>query len=100
VIDNAPPWSEPPSPLAESDSSLFKGRIEQLDGPKSIDHVANLGQPEDELEHWDASPFASLARGLGGGLSRGLRGKEDKRKPKTPNSAFVPKKSSMNQVLS
>lgn len=47
-------------------------------------------RPEDDLNPWEeSSPFASLARGLGGGLSRGLRGKEERRKNKsvavTPN---------------
>lgn len=39
------------------------------------------GQHEDELDIWQtSSPFASLARGMGGGLSQGLRSKEDGRK--------------------
>ncbi|CAG7927425.1 unnamed protein product [Penicillium olsonii] len=45
---------------------------------------------EDDMNVWEeSSPFASLARGLGGGLSRGLRTKDDRRKNKsvavTPN---------------
>lgn len=52
-----------------------------------------VGQHEDDLDAWQVSPFASLARGLGGGLSRGLRA-EDTRKPRP----FVPKKTSMNRV--
>ncbi|KAL2871531.1 Mtc5p [Aspergillus lucknowensis] len=101
VVDIPALWKQPSSPIAESDGSAYKARIEQAERPKSIDYFVSDGQPEDELEHWGASPFASLARGLGGGLSRGLRGgNEDKRKSKTPSSAFVPKKSSMNQVQS
>ncbi|KAJ5791057.1 uncharacterized protein N7518_008068 [Penicillium psychrosexuale] len=43
-----------------------------------------VGQLEHDLDVWqDSSPFASLARGLGGGLSRGLRTKEDRKKNKS-----------------
>lgn len=52
-----------------------------------------VGQHEADLDAWQASPFATLARGLGGGLSRGLRA-EDIRRPRQ----FVPKKTSMNRV--
>lgn len=52
-----------------------------------------VGQHEDDLDMWQVSPFASLARGLGGGLSRGLRS-EDGQKSKP----FIPKKSSMSRV--
>lgn len=39
------------------------------------------GQNQDDLDVWQAaSPFASLARGMGGGLSQGLRPKDDRRK--------------------
>ncbi|KAL4870443.1 hypothetical protein BDV12DRAFT_165959 [Aspergillus spectabilis] len=100
MTDIAAPWSQPPSPVLGSDSSAYSPQTKRLEGSKSIDFPNNPGQAEDDLEYWSASPFASLARGLGGGLSRGLRGKDDKKKTKTPNSAFVPKKSSMNQVLS
>ncbi|KAJ6008654.1 hypothetical protein N7522_003670 [Penicillium canescens] len=45
---------------------------------------AETGQLEDELDLWqETSPFASLARGLGGGLSRGLRTKEERKKNKS-----------------
>ena len=54
---------------------------------------ATVGQNEDDLDAWQVSPFATLARGLGGGLSRGLR-VDDKRKSKP----FVPKRTSMNRV--
>jgi hypothetical protein len=43
-----------------------------------------LGHAEDDLDMWqDSSPFASLARGLGGGLSRGLRTKDERKKNKS-----------------
>lgn len=39
-----------------------------------------VGQLEHDLDVWqDSSPFASLARGLGGGLSRGLQTKDRKK---------------------
>lgn len=42
------------------------------------------GQHEDDLDLWQTtSPFASLARGLGGGLSQGLRVKEDRKKTRS-----------------
>lgn len=71
------------------------------EGPS--ERSVKVGQHDDDLDLWQASPFASLARGLGGGLSQGLRGKEDRRKSKSAtggivNSTFVPKKTSMNQV--
>ncbi|RDW72618.1 Mtc5p [Aspergillus mulundensis] len=96
-------WSRAPSPVHESESSNSNSGYRhqnRREGSRSIDGLVNPshGHAEDDLEQWGASPFASLARGLGGGLSRGLRGKEDKRKSKT-SSAFVPKRSSMNQVL-
>lgn len=64
---------------------------------------SKVGQHEDDLDLWQASPFASLARGLGGGLSQGLRGKEERRKSRSGalgggSGTFVPKRSSMNQV--
>ncbi|PWY83492.1 WD repeat protein [Aspergillus heteromorphus CBS 117.55] len=65
--------------------------------------AASVGQHEEDLDGWqNASPFASLARGLGGGLSRGLRVKDVERKKSknTPAAPFVPKRSSMNQVES
>ncbi|XHF96551.1 hypothetical protein AWENTII_000178 [Aspergillus wentii] len=83
-IDIRIPWG-PESPGYESDSG--HGDL----SPKVRQH-------EDDLDLWQASPFASLARGLGGGLSRGLRPKEDKRKAKPATSTFVPKKTSMSQV--
>jgi hypothetical protein len=41
---------------------------------------AGVGPNEEDLELWQvSSPFASLARGMGGGLSQGLRTKEERR---------------------
>ncbi|KAJ5787797.1 hypothetical protein N7457_002787 [Penicillium paradoxum] len=51
---------------------------------KEVQHPKEAGPLEHDLDVWqDSSPFASLARGLGGGLSRGLRPKEDRKKNKT-----------------
>ncbi|KAL3472343.1 hypothetical protein BJX99DRAFT_8283 [Aspergillus californicus] len=98
--DMPAPWSQPPSPVAENDTSnLHRPHNQRSDETRSIDFLTTSGHHEDDLDQWGASPFASLARGLGGGLSRGLRGREDKRKLKIPSSTFVPKRSSMNQVL-
>lgn len=47
----------------------------------STDPKAGVGQHVDDLELWqETSPFASLARGMGGGLSQGLGTKEERRK--------------------
>ncbi|KAE8150019.1 hypothetical protein BDV25DRAFT_155166 [Aspergillus avenaceus] len=102
VADSSNPW-RPTSPSAdhETTSPLSRSRNRRSDGSsKHADAMANVSQNEDDLDHWHASPFASLARGLGGGLSRGLRPKEDKRKSKSSATGFVPKRSSMNQVES
>lgn len=46
------------------------------------------GQLDHDLDVWqDSSPFSSLARGLGGGLSRGLRTKEDRKKNRSVTMA-------------
>ncbi|KAB8075681.1 hypothetical protein BDV29DRAFT_171601 [Aspergillus leporis] len=96
------PWS-PSSPIPDNETSpLSRPRNRRSDGSsKNADVPSNVGQHEDDLDQWHASsPFASLARGLGGGLSRGLRPKDDRRKSKTSSSGFVPKRSAMNQVES
>ena len=96
------PLSTPSSPGHETERSQRRSRSrpsESSTGPS--DRSSKVGQHEDDLDLWQASPFASLARGLGGGLSRGLRGKDDRRKSKPINSnntTFIPKRSSMNQV--
>ncbi|KAE8159402.1 hypothetical protein BDV40DRAFT_273314 [Aspergillus tamarii] len=94
IVTNIPrPWS-PSSPTPDGETSpLTKPR-------KQLDILSNVGQHEDDLDQWHTSPFASLARGLGGGLSRGLRPKEDRRKSKSSISGFVPKRTAMNQVES
>ncbi|KAL4805834.1 hypothetical protein BDV18DRAFT_13720 [Aspergillus unguis] len=124
----------PPSILGTDNSSSGNGtgfglgiaspQMRRSEGSsKSIDGLVhtnpNPGHAEADLDKWGVSPFASLARGLGGGLSRGLRGKDDRdtndnqdsdkdrdkdkdndrRKLRTV-SAFVSKRSSLNQVLS
>ncbi|KAI2956314.1 hypothetical protein CBS147322_2778 [Aspergillus niger] len=101
------PWRlNPTSPSAHgSETSLHRHRAKPSDGSGSSKHgsevVASVGQHEGDLDNWQAaSPFASLARGLGGGLSRGLRVKDERRKSKPTTAPFVPKKSSMNQVES
>ena len=96
------PLSTPSSPGHETERSQRRSRSrpsESSRGPS--DRSSKVGQHEDDLDLWQASPFASLARRLGGGLSRGLRGKDDRRKSKPINSnntTFIPKRSSMNQV--
>lgn len=42
-----------------------------------------VGQSEDDLEAWQGSSFASFARGLGSGLSRGLHGRAEQGKART-----------------
>lgn len=51
-----------------------------------------VGQNEEDLDLWqETSPFASLARGLGGGLSQGLRAKEERRKMNPSVAIALPK---------
>lgn len=98
-VDIALPWA-PSSPGHEGGSPRHRSRSRPSDSSRS----SKVGQHEGDLELWRASPFASLARGLGGGLSRGLRGNNhhDRRKTKSTsiaaNTTFVPKRTSMNQV--
>ncbi|KAL1970329.1 hypothetical protein VTN77DRAFT_5489 [Rasamsonia byssochlamydoides] len=97
-IINVPMPPSPPPP-AEQQESSGSGRLDfrrrsskshfQLQSSSettaaSRQHSPLVGQTEDDLESWRVSPFASLARGLGGGLSRGLHGREDRSKPPTP----------------
>ncbi|KAJ5595522.1 uncharacterized protein N7459_001730 [Penicillium hispanicum] len=50
-----------------------------------------VGQNEGDLDLWQiSSPFASLARGMGGGLSQGLRTKEERKKNR-PGAAAAPR---------
>ncbi|CAI7639717.1 unnamed protein product [Penicillium pancosmium] len=51
-----------------------------------------VGQNHDDLDVWQtASPFASLARGMGGGLSQGLGRHKDDRKKNRSVAIAVPK---------
>lgn len=106
ATDIVPP-SNPVSPLTRPirENSPLNTRARNRHSDGSGKHVfvtapnevpSHVSQPEDDLDHWQTSPFASLARGLGGGLSRGLRPKESDKRKKP--SGFVPKKSAMNQV--
>ncbi|KAJ9220514.1 hypothetical protein DTO027B5_3682 [Paecilomyces variotii] len=62
--------------------------------PGSSSRVSlNAGHDQDDLEIFRSSPFASLARGLGAGLSRGLTSKDEKKESSAPN-ATKEKKSS------
>ncbi|KAJ5166162.1 uncharacterized protein N7482_004943 [Penicillium canariense] len=92
-----PAW-EPPSPStkpeppgnthrsASSEKRHRRRQSEPPSGPDSSGHntpttKAGVSQNEDDLVMWQASsPFASLARGMGGGLSQGLRAKDDRKK--------------------
>ncbi|KAJ5699066.1 hypothetical protein N7462_001071 [Penicillium macrosclerotiorum] len=50
------------------------------------------GQTPSDLDLWqESSPFASLARGMGGGLSQGLRTKEDRKKQRSV-AVTIPKR--------
>lgn len=96
-------WSTSSMAQEGTGASHSRSGTRRSDGSTRNGHIpaGNVGQHEDDLlDHWQASPFASLARGLGGGLSRGLRPKEDKRKTKPLGASFIPKRSSMNQVES
>lgn len=85
----------PPSPALEQDGdsrrssrSRSRRRRSELSPGGSSSHVSlKAGHDEDDLDIWRASPFASLARGLGGGLSRGLTTKDDKKDSPVPNTA-------------
>ncbi|KAL4898813.1 hypothetical protein BDV59DRAFT_167575 [Aspergillus ambiguus] len=101
-IDISTSWSTSSLRQESTRASHSRSRLRRSDGSTRHSDIpaGNVGQHEDDLlDHWQASPFASLARGLGGGLSRGLRPKDDKRKTK-PGTSFIPKKTSMNQVES
>lgn len=96
------PWTSP-TPSHERERSLDRPRSGPADSSRvSGDYFPRDEQLEGDVEFWRASPFASLARGLGGGLTRGFR-KDDRRlRSKSTSShstaAFVPRRSAMNQV--
>jgi hypothetical protein len=91
------PLLEPPSPGSKytptTQSSLVRAKhshrrqsepVVLTPTRKEEPRPKDVGQLDHDLDVWqDSSPFASLARGLGGGLSRGLRTKEDRKKNKS-----------------
>lgn len=99
TVSDAPMFRSSTSPIApESDAGYTSPQykrsplIRQRDS--GTEHAeTKVGQHEDDLDVWQLAPFASLARGLGAGLSRGLRA-EDNQRPEP----FIPKKTSMNRV--
>lgn len=91
-----PAW-QPPSPNVIQETPSASNRTNSHDkhhrhrqsepaGPDSGKGGSNtpkggVGQHEDDLALWqESSPFASLARGMGGGLSQGLGTREERRK--------------------
>ncbi|EAW08864.1 Mtc5p [Aspergillus clavatus NRRL 1] len=102
IPSDIPTPLHPSTPPLDGDISPTNTRSKRPDIPaRHSDQVSNVGQHEDDLlGQWQESPFASLARGLGGGLSRGLRVKDERRKSRPASTTFIPKKSSMNQVES
>jgi hypothetical protein len=95
TVDVPMPSMEPVSPgtkehitVAHPSSTQTKNSRRRQSEPLVLDNprkeVSHPGQLEHDLDAWqESSPFASLARGLGGGLSRGLRAKVDRRKNKS-----------------
>lgn len=98
-----PAW-EPPSPSeipgayngTHSREKHRRHGQSELAGPESGKGGSNtpkggVGQHEDDLALWqESSPFASLARGMGGGLSQGLGTKEERKKSRS--AAMAPRK--------
>lgn len=99
-----PSW-EPLSPNQKAESASVSPRIHPRDKTKyrrqsepavttpGVAEIASpsveAGQHDADLDLWqETSPFASLARGLGGGLSRGLRTEKGK---KTKSTVTNPK---------
>ncbi|EPS28437.1 hypothetical protein PDE_03383 [Penicillium oxalicum 114-2] len=72
--------------LAMREKAHRRRQSEPLSGRESSGRnspVAKGGaiQPQVDLDVWqESSPFASLARGMGGGLSQGLRSKDDRKR--------------------
>lgn len=93
-----PAWDTPLSPGTKPENSGLphrtvshekRQRRRQSEPPSSRNSSgrntptskAGVGQLQDDLDLWqESSPFASLARGMGGGLSQGLRAKDDRKK--------------------
>jgi hypothetical protein len=96
-----PVWETPMSPGTKPETAGLphrnashekRHRRRQSEPPSSRDSSgrntptskAGVGQLQDDLDLWQtSSPFASLARGMGGGLSQGLRTKDDRKKNRT-----------------
>lgn len=95
----------PPSPSLtgnegnsrQSSRSRSRRRLSEPSLASSSAQASQVVQNADDLELWRSSPFASLARGLGGGLSRGLRAKEDKKRTSGVGAA-VGKKSGLDRM--
>ncbi|KAJ6179872.1 hypothetical protein N7519_010333 [Penicillium mononematosum] len=97
AVDVPMPLLEPPSPGFKyapiTQHSLVRAKhshrrqsepVVSTPTRKEEPRPKDVGQLDHDLDVWqDSSPFASLARGLGGGLSRGLRTKEDRKKNKS-----------------
>ncbi|KAJ5825264.1 hypothetical protein N7474_002402 [Penicillium riverlandense] len=91
VVAPASPKPEPPSSSTtrrsqQPDKRQSRRRSEPAPADGGLAQPSKLaaGQLEDDLDLWqETSPFASLARGLGGGLSRGLRTTDERRKSKS-----------------
>ena len=77
TIPNTPTLHKPIA--GKEENGAARSPRSQGRSSKRPESETTVGQHEDDLDLWQGSPFASLARGLGGGLSRGLRA-EDKRK--------------------
>lgn len=105
-----PAW-QPPSPTAKPDKHKAPHRNSSHDkrhrrrqsepaGPDankgqrgSTTPEGGVGQHVDDLELWqESSPFASLARGMGGGLSQGLGSKDERRKNRSGAMAATKRK--------
>lgn len=83
----SPPTREP-SPVTHPAIAQAKHSRRRQSEPVASDpsrrSLPPRGHQLDDLDVWEeSSPFASLARGLGGGLSRGLRTKDDHKKNKS-----------------
>ena len=89
--ENLPPSPRAYSPAAHPAVTQVKHSRRRQSEPVVVDpsrkqplQTKGVGQAEDDLDAWrESSPFASLARGLGGGLSRGLQTKDERKKNKS-----------------
>ncbi|OJJ43100.1 hypothetical protein ASPZODRAFT_1216940 [Penicilliopsis zonata CBS 506.65] len=91
----APSPADPGKENSQQPSVKHRNRRPEI---RPVDRaVPATGHHEDEPEPWQASPFASLAKGFGGGLNRGPPQREEKRKPRTGLTA-VNRKTPLSQV--